>query len=374
MKNLAPYQIFFPLGLFNAFLAVGVWFVHELGWFATPAMLIHAKLIAGGFLWCFIIGFLMTAIPKMTATFAAKMSEYFFSLILVIQLMIFSWSVDPKAFYLTHAMLVVFMMIFAGRRLIKANKTVPVFFSHVGLAMLLALIGDAFYFQGQSFMGIHLFHVGAILLLVLGIGTRFFSFLSGLPSVFENTNDQFDRRLFHGCGLLMVILLYGAGRGFSMAYLGLSIVSLVYLFVIWKVQRKSDRPSALKYGVRIVAFVIPISFFLCWLKPDMYVAWLHLLFIGCFTLITLSVATRVTLAHGSYSTDSEMKSKTLWWVVGLLVLGTLSRVGYGFTADLWWKKSWLHSAATFWVFALAAWCYTYLKKIFVAGPQTKPSC
>lgn len=289
-------------------------------------------------------------------------------------LMSFSWSIDPKPFYLIHAILVVFMIAFGGRRLAQSSKPAPVFFSHIGLGMLLAFVGDVFHFQSQSFMGIHLFHVGAVLLLVLGIGTRFFSFLSGLPSIFENVEEQTDRLLFHSCGLLTAALLYCAGCGFAWAYLGLTLVSLIYLFAIWKVQRKSDRPSALKYGVRIVALMIPLSFFLSWLKPAMYITWLHLLFIGCFALITFAVATRVTLAHGSYSTDLEMKSKTLWWVIGLLVLGVLSRVGYGFTANLLWRKSWLHLAATFWVFALGAWCYSYLKKIFVSGPQLKPSC
>lgn len=374
MKKLAPYQIFFPLGVFNAFLAIGVWFVQELGWFQTPAMLIHAKLIAGGFLWCFIVGFLMTAIPKMTATASANKLEYFLSLLFMFLLMIFSWSLDARPFYLTHMMLVVFVLGFGLRRLLQSNKAFPVFFSHIGLGMLLALVGSVFYFQGQSFMGIHLFHVGAVLLLVLGIGTRFFSFLSGLPSIFENTEAQTARVLFHSCGLLMAFLLYCAGRGFTWAYLGLTLVSLVYLFAVWKVQRKSERASALKYGVRIVALMIPLSFFLSWLKPAMYVTWLHLLFIGCFALITFAVATRVVLAHGSYSTDLEMKSKTLWWVVGLLVLGVLSRVGYGFTLDPWFRKFWLHLAATFWVFAVGAWCYSYLKKIFVPGQLSKPSC
>lgn len=373
MKNISPYQLFFPLGILNALLAVGVWFVQNLGWFESPALLIHSKLIAGGFLWCFIVGFLMTAMPRMSGTAGANKIEYLFASALLIGQTVFSWKVDAKFFYTNQALLILFMIVFGGRRILKLTKPVPVFFSHVGMAMMLALLGSYFHFSGNSFMGIHLYHVGTTLLLVLGIGTRFFSFLSGLPSAFENTTSLWLRLLFHSAGALMAGLLYLAGLGVTIAYLGLTLLSLVYLFKIWQIQRPSERPSALKHGVRIVAAMIPLSFFLIWLQPSMYLTWFHFLFIGCFGLITFAVATRVTLAHGAYSTDLEMKSPALWCLVGFLVLAIISRILYGFSGGLW-KISYLHMAATFWIFAVVSWCFTFLPKIFKPGPQAKPSC
>ncbi len=171
----------------------------------------------------------------------------------------------------------------------------------------------------------------------------------------------------------MAILLFCAGQGEKLSYLGLTLLSLVYLFFIWQIQRGSDRPSALKYGVRVVAAMIPLSFFMIWLQPMTYVTWLHLLFIGCFGLITFAVATRVTLAHGSYSLDLEMKSPALWCLVIFLVLGILSRIMYGYSTGLS-RVSYLHLAATFWIFAIASWCWTFLPKIFTPGPQAKAAC
>src|SRR5690606_11580121 len=130
-------------------------------------------------------------------------------------------------------------------------------------------------------------------------------------------------------------LLYLAGRGVKLSYLGLTLLSLVYLFRIWRIQRPSARPSALKYGVRIVAAMIPLSFFLIWIQPSMYVTWFHVLFIGCFGMITFAVASRVTLAHGSYPIDLEMKSPALWCLVVFLTLGIISRTLYGFSDGLW---------------------------------------
>lgn len=373
MKNLAPYQLFFPLGILNAILAVGVWFIQNLGWFESPAMLIHSKLIVGGFLWSFIVGFLMTAVPRMTGAGSANRFEYFLASALLIGQTVFSWQLDARLFYANQMLLVLFLIFYGGRRVLKTTKPVPVFFSHVGIAMALALLGSYYHFVGNSLMGIHLYHVGTTLLLVLGIGTRFFSFLSGLPSAFENVTSWWPRLMFHSCGIFMGVLLFCAGRGVSGAYLGLTILSMIYLFTIWKIQRPSNRPSALKYGVRIVAAMIPTSFFLIWLQPLMFVTWFHLLFIGCFGMITFAVATRVTLAHGSYSIDLEMKSPALWCLVTFLTLGIVSRVLYGFSDGLW-KTSYLHLAATFWILAVGSWCWTFLPRIFKPGPQAKPSC
>lgn len=373
-KRMAPYQVFFPIGVLNALLAVGVWFVQDLSWFTTPSIWIHSRLIVGGFLWSFITGFLMTAVPKMTGTTSANKFEYAIALVLMFLLTMSSWLLDARPFFLIHIFLVLFLIFFLVRRAVVSQKKVPIFFSHIVLAMILALWGAYFHYCGNTPMGIHLFQVGAILLLVLGIGTRFFSFLSGLPSEFESEESRWKRFLFHVCGISMGALLYAAGMGFGSAYLFLTLVSLIYIFIIWKVWRESARSSALKWGVRMVALVIPLSFLLSWWNPLMYVTWFHLLFIGGFGVITFSVATRVTLAHGSYSTEEETKDRSLWWMVGFLALGILARVAYGYSYDLWWKKSWLHIAGTFWFFAVLIWSYSYLSKIFKQGPQHKPSC
>lgn len=373
MKKIAPYQLFFPLGLLNALLAVGVWFVQDLNWFQSPALFIHSRLVIGGFLWSFIVGFLMTAVPRMTGTESANKIEYTLAILLMLGQSLFAWPLDGKFFYINHVLLVLFLIIYGLRRVFKRTKPLPVFFSHIGVAMILAACGSYYHAVGNSYMGIHLYHVGAVLLLVLGIGARFFSFLSGLPSVFENSTALWPRRLFHGFAFLVGILLYLSGLGISFAYLGLTLISLIYLFGIWKVQRTSNRPSFLKWGVRIVAAMIPLSFFLTWLQPTMYITWFHLLFIGCFSLITLSVATRVTLAHGAYPIDLEMKSPALFWLVFFIVLGIIFRVLYGFDEGSL-RSIYLQIAVTFWICAIGSWCWSFLPRIFKVGPQVKASC
>jgi uncharacterized protein involved in response to NO len=373
MKRLAPYQIFFPIGVLCALAAVGVWLVRDLAWFTVPVLFVHSRLIMGGFLWSFIVGFLMTAVPRMSGTSRASLLEYATASALVALQIAGSWIVDGRWFYGSAMALTLFLFVYGGRRLLASAKPVPVFFSHIGIAMLLSFIGSYQGYVGEASMRMHLYNVGAVLLLVLGIGTRFFSFLSGLPSEFEVGGSRTLRTVFHGLGISVGVLLFLAGRGRTIAYLGLALVILLYMFFIWRVQRSSARPSALKVAVRIVAAMIPLSFFLSWVYPSMFVTWFHLVFIGCFALMTFSVATRVTLAHGSYSLDLETKSKALWWLVGFLALALVSRTGYGL-AQGWVQKGFLHLAATFWIMAVLIWSWRFFMKIWKSGEEAKPAC
>lgn len=372
MKNLAPYQIFFPIGVLCAFFAIGVWFVQDLAWFSTPVILIHSRLVMGGFLWSFVTGFLMTAVPKMSGTRSANLFEYLAALIIILVQISGSFMIDGRLFYAAAMALSLFIIFYAGRRVATSSKKIPVFFSHVGVGLLLSLIGSYQGFIGDSSPRMHLYNVGAVLLLVLGIGTRFFSFLSGLPSLFENQSKTFARFGFHLLAMIVGVLLWLAGEGFSFAYLGLSLAMLIYLFFVWQIQRSSQRSSALKIAVRLVASIIPLSFFLCWLYPILFLTWFHLIFIGCFAMMTFSVASRVTLAHGSYPIDLETTSRSLWFVVGFIFLALISRIGYGLTEGMT-KKSFLHMAAMFWLLAIIVWCWSFLIKIWKPG-KAKSAC
>jgi uncharacterized protein involved in response to NO len=371
--RLAPYQVFFPLGILYALVAVGVWILPASGGLAVPAILLHPRLIAGGFLWCFISGFLMTAVPRMTGTESARIWEYVAALALLLSQGLGFWSIDGRNSYIADMLLIAFLVAYAGRRLRRSRRKVPVFFSHVGLGMALGIAGAYAYLRGNSLLGIHLYHVGAVLLLVLGIGTRFFSFLSGLPSAFEDGSPARARGLFHGLGILAALLLWLAGTGLRSAYLGLFFVTLIYLFFVWKVQRRSARPSALKYGVRGVALMIPLSFLGAWFDPANFIAWFHLLFIGCFSLLTFSVATRVTLAHGSYPVDLETKSRGLWVFLTFLALALVARFSYAFLNGEYRELA-LRLAVVFWICAVISWCYSFLSKIWKPGPEAKAAC
>lgn len=179
--------------------------------------------------------------------------------------------------------------------------------------------------------------------------------------------------LFHVLGLSIALGLVFAGLGSAVASLFLALVTFIYMVVIWKIFRPSGRPSALKFAVRIVALLIPVCFLLCWLRPDLTIVWYHFLFIGCFSLMTFAVATRVTLAHGAYSLEHEIKSKALWAFLVLMMLALVFRIAYGLSSSLH-RNHLLHLAIAFWFSALLSWCFSFFRRIYQAGELRRPSC
>lgn len=373
MKNLAPYQILFPFGFFAALLGAGLWLWPEPAFLGVPVQWIHSKLMIGCFLWSFITGFLMTAIPRMTGTKSSSDAEVLWMLALLILSTLTAFWADGAWFQGVQIVLALSLMGFALSRLMRKTKTVPVFFSHVGLALGLALAGRIFALLGHSWMGFFLADVGVLLLLVLGIGTRFYSFLSGLPSEFEQA-PPVHRKWFHFLGVVLAAFLVFAGVWRqAWAYAGLFVLSLIYLQFVWKVFRMSARSSALKWIMRIVAFCIPSAFLLCALRPDLYLIGLHILFIGVFGMITFAVASRVILAHGSYPLEMETRSKALWAFLALIMVSLALRLLYGFSEGTLREVS-LKGAAIFWLAALGVWCWSFGLKTFFKGELAKPAC
>src|SRR5215471_8126085 len=63
-----PYRLFFPLGILFGLAGVAIWPLYSFGLTATYSGRSHALVQTGGFLYAFIAGFLLTAVPRFTGT------------------------------------------------------------------------------------------------------------------------------------------------------------------------------------------------------------------------------------------------------------------------------------------------------------------
>src|SRR5215510_7928052 len=63
-----PYRVFFPLGMLCGLAGVAIWPLYSFGITATYSGRAHALVQIFGFLYCFIAGFLLTAVPRFTGT------------------------------------------------------------------------------------------------------------------------------------------------------------------------------------------------------------------------------------------------------------------------------------------------------------------
>src|SRR5215467_4086081 len=69
-----PYRLFFPLGIILGTMGVAIWPLYYYG--VTPGYSgrAHAFVQTDGFLYAFIAGFLLTAVPRFTGTEAPSLS------------------------------------------------------------------------------------------------------------------------------------------------------------------------------------------------------------------------------------------------------------------------------------------------------------
>src|SRR5262249_57767801 len=63
-----PYRVFFPLGMLFGLCGVAIWPLYSFGVTATYSGRSHAFVQIFGFLYAFIAGFLLTAVPRFTGT------------------------------------------------------------------------------------------------------------------------------------------------------------------------------------------------------------------------------------------------------------------------------------------------------------------
>ena len=75
VKTWTPYQLLFPLGILLGIVGVSFWSLYAIGWIDTVPSSYHIDLQIQGFLLSFVLGFLMTALPRFSKTWPAKRWE-----------------------------------------------------------------------------------------------------------------------------------------------------------------------------------------------------------------------------------------------------------------------------------------------------------
>ena len=125
-ERIEPYILLFPTGCLLGFLGLVFWIFFQLGWIQFYPRALHGNLMFFGFLWSFVAGFLMTAVPKMTSTSAAHIGEISFAVALVFIQMVLNvrnlTDISVFVFLMQNA----FLLFFVVRRFL-VNRKVPFF-------------------------------------------------------------------------------------------------------------------------------------------------------------------------------------------------------------------------------------------------------
>lgn len=368
MKSKEPYRFLFPIGLFFAVAGTAVWIKFALDPGTVYPGVIHARVMIGAFLLAFVCGFLMTAIPKMTASYPARRLEIWIAALLTVASGIAAYHPENSYFFLLAASALLFLLIFAARRALKRTKAIPPFFAFVGVGLLSGLVGSALlFFAEPGFIyefGRRLFFQGMILCLVLGIGSRLIPVITG--------NAIVNRPLWNYAAVAMLIPVSFAAEAAGYVGAGGFLKAMAATMVaagFWGLAARSKKFSRLAPAMRISGALVIGGLWMAALYPAFAVHWMHLTYVGGFGLMTFTVASRVTLAHGHYDLAFEARSRSLPVIGGLILLAAGTRVFAPFYPPEYIPH--LAYAAFTWVIAVTIWGAVFLRKLVKDGTHSE---
>ena len=166
IQELEPYQILFPIGLLQGLVGVGAWAVFWIFQGNYPRNF-HLSFMGTGFLLAFVMGFLLTAVPKFTASQKASLWEIGMAAFCCLLVPL---TLQEKMVALSYG----FLLFFFSRRAYKSFSILPRPFLFLPLGMILGFFGSLFSFK------IWIFYA-PILCFILGVGSKLVVALIGRP-------------------------------------------------------------------------------------------------------------------------------------------------------------------------------------------------
>jgi len=369
-----PYRVFFPLAIAIAFLGVGHWLAYAHGWSSTYSGLAHSQLQAGGYVGCFVLGFLMTALPRSTAAAPASFAELGFVLVAVIAqvvaLSIGAWVAAISAQLAIFA----FIGAFASRRFLKvrASAAPPVEFAWLPFGVLIGGAGCVLTILGilglapawLQTSGLLMTQQGFLIAIVLGVGGFLAPRLMGHraaivarpgESVAAVAAVKRRRVALHGgaaIALAASFLIEGAGSVRIAYALRAAVVTIELAWTARLFRRPVITDLYVKY-LWMSLWSLVAGLWAVAALPSWRVAMLHFVFVGGFSLMTFAIGTMVVLSHAGESALLRQKLPVLR-IVGIAVAAALV-VRLVAETQLDHYFMWLGAASTLWLLAAAVW-------------------
>jgi Uncharacterized protein involved in response to NO len=372
-----PFRLFFPLGTLFAILGVALWPLYVWGFTASYPGQMHARIMIEGFLACFVMGFLGTALPRLLETPGVTLYETLVCAALLTAAGVMHLAGRPVAGDLLFLLGVLLFVAVLGVRFMMRRDTPPPGFVLVGLGLVCALTGTVLFLipeiaparaaAWQPGMARLLLYQGFLLLPVMGVGPfllpRFFQVPSrhAFPESYFVPRGWWPRALTAlGCGVAVLAGCALEADGSVRAGAVLRAVAVGgYFAAEMPFRGRAHDGGTLAFGVRTALFCIPAGYVLAAVFPGWSVSWLHVVFISGLGLLTLLVAARVVYGHGG---QLELLRGPLRWmrvVIGLVGLAMLTRVGADGMPGV--RMSHYAYAAVVWMAAVGVWAVFVLR-------------
>ena len=372
-----PYRVFFSLGLVFAWAGVLHWLLHGLGLLADYRPVFHSITQIQGFLMCFALGFLFTAIPRRTGTAAPAAWQMILAVVSSIAIVVCAWLGWFGVSQIFWIAIVITLIGFAVKRFRdgQATRRPPNSFVWIPLSLAIGVAGSLliglYGMLGDEYYRLH--ELGRLLLLqgmfsglIVGAGGMVLPLLTrGVgPPDGEATRRDRRARLAHAAAALLLVGSFWweqaidlqSGLAFRAVLLGWLLV------VVGGIWRKPAIPGWHRRLVWLSAWMIPLGYTLAALFPAQKKAGLHVVFIGGFAMLALSVGLHVTLAHGGHQALARGRPWQVPLYGGLLILSGLLRALVDFDAPRFF--TWLVASAGTFLVATLLWAGLVLPRMW----------
>ncbi|GHC01068.1 NnrS family protein [Cerasicoccus arenae] len=372
-----PYRLLFVVGSVLGLLGIGLWPAYALKWIDFYPGLMHARIMIEGFLTCFVVGFLGTAFPRLLDVKRFSLEEsltWTVALITASLCHLFGNYLWGDFLFTLSILLLVYNLLtrFASRK-----DTPPPGFILVMLGMLCALFGgtlqvvihlspDGINYAMSTFSRLAL-NQGYLLLPVMGIGAFLIPRFFGLPN---RQNFPESKKLPVGwipralfalfCGILVLAsFVLEANNYLHTGYSLRAFAILLYFFRELPIHQAKFNQGALALSIRIALISIPLGYILMAIWPERQAAFIHVVFISGFSLLTFIVASRVILGHSGQSHMFRKNLKSVYALLALMCLAMLTRVSADWLPSV--RMNHLGYAAATWMIAVILWGTQFFK-------------
>ncbi len=365
-----PYRLFFPLGIFIGFIGAGHWVFFGLGWIPSYSGFLHSSLQIEGYMACFVLGFLLTFLPRFTSAAVASPGELSCFLALTLAVVLFlllQWWVFAE---LCFAGLLLRLIFFARRRLTPERVgAAPAEFIWMPIGLLHGIAGSLLLVFAQMELispwflnvGKGMAQQGFLLAVVLGVGGFLIPRLMGFP---QQGGASRRRRVWGALAMGIVLFSSFWVEGFGQVGLAYGLRAAAATTAFLRSGLLQNRPKAPDFFLKLLRlsiWMIVIGYWLGAFLPRHKTVMLHLIFIGGYSLMTFAVATMVVLSHGGEGARLQRPLWILNLIAVTLPAALVFRIAAQFFPNVYFQL--LGISSVIWLTAAAGWLFFIFPKV-----------
>ncbi|HKY32849.1 MAG TPA: NnrS family protein [Candidatus Polarisedimenticolia bacterium] len=374
-----PYRLFFPLGALLAWAGVLHWLLHALDLLPDYEPVFHSIAQIQGFMMCFATGFLFTAIPRRTGTGPPSTWQMLVGLAAPVATTAAAWYERLALSQACWLALVATLASFAVKRFLSAGagRRPPNSFLWIPLALATGVAGSALIAAGAALgegsfwlhdLGRLLLLQGMFLGLVCGVGGMVLPLIArgdAPPDASATRRDHVERAAHAVAALALALTFWIEAAGNPRTGLALrGAVVLAVLLAAGKIAHPPRLPGWHRGFVWLSAWMIPAGYALAAAFPLRHKAGLHVVFIGGFALMALTVGLHVTLSHGGGPETARGRPWQVPAMAGLILAAMAGRALVDFDRERFFV--WLGLSSALFLAGTVAWGWL-TARVLLAG-------